>query len=251
MQIDAIRFRLRPRTTFEILDLALVMVRHKLSGYLVIGLAVMVPLALLNWALLTALQWPASAAILLLMLEAPLLGVPLVIFSADLVFDEEPDALGSLRRALTALPALLIEFMLIRVLLYLLPLGFLIYLFRYRFSTEVTVLEQLSGARKRDRLRFLQAHDQHGAVLSLMLLLIGVLAIFGMFYSYAWIISTLLGDFSFSAIELPMPNLAIIHGVALAILGYWYVVFFLDYIDVRTAREGWDLSLELRMASQS
>ncbi len=251
MQIEEIRFRLRPRSMFEVMDLALLAIRQQLMSYGLICVSLGVPLMIINWALVTLLEWDVVVSVLLLILEAPILSVPLVIYTADLVFEVDPQAVSALKRAWRAYPQLFLEFFIIRPILYVIPLGFLIYQFRYRFSIETGLLEQLKSRKKRERMRFLQAHDLHGTGLTVTLYFVAFVSALGAMYTYAWMLGTILGDFAFGQLDLPMPNLVLIHLVATMLISYWYVVFFFDYIDVRTTREGWDLSLELRMAGQS
>ena len=236
---------------FELMDLALLMVRQHLSGYAWITVIMVAGMAALNGSILYVIDWHALASIILIVVEAPLLGLPLIIYSADLLFNDRPSAIEALKRSWQVFPKMLLEYVPLRILLYVLPLGFIIYQFRYRFSTEVVVLEQLSGTRKRDRLRFLQTHDRHGAGLTLVLYAVGLLSVLGGLYTSAMIQNTFLGQFRFDQTLSAAPGLMLIHIIGGLIIAYSYVVGFVDYIDVRTSKEGWDLSLELRMASLS
>lgn len=84
---------------FELMDLALLMVRQHLSGYAWITVIMVAGMAALNGSILYVIDWHALASIILIVVEAPLLGLPLIIYSADLLFNDRPSAIEALKRS--------------------------------------------------------------------------------------------------------------------------------------------------------
>lgn len=250
MQFEEIRFRLRPRTLFEVMDLGLFMMRECAVGYAVLSALAIAPFLALNWGLIRLLDWHVNASIVLLILEAPMIGLPFTLFTADLVFQPRPKVLDAWVRAWSAFLGSTLQICVVRPVLFVFPLGFLLYQIRYRFSAEVSILERLAGVKKRQRLAFLQGYDRHGMGLMFIMLVVWLISVFGTLYAYNWIRLALLGEGSMFAQAIGHPGMITIHIMVSLQIGYWYVVTFLNYLDVRTAREGWDLSLELRLAAE-
>src|SRR4051812_4215043 len=98
--------QIRERTFLEVLDLALVVIRHRPAP---IGLAAVVgiaPFAALNALLTSDPEFPLSLFTLLVLLEVPWATAPLTAVLGGLMFDQRPTVDSLLRGLLRALPAL-------------------------------------------------------------------------------------------------------------------------------------------------
>jgi len=249
MRLDRCILGLRPRSTFETMDLGLVLGRRYFHRYLILFALTIGPLALFNLMFLRLLQWDPLVSIPLLLIEAPLIQVPFVLFTAELVFNPQANEWRAFSSGLKFLMSHSPVYVLVRPILFAIPLGFLVYFFRYRFFVEVSSLEQLSGPARQQRLKFLQRHDDACLILALILGLLSVVVFFGVTASYHVVVAVILGQYNFMGNAAVQPTFLTAHLALGGFLAYGYVVFFLEYLNLRTKREGWDLSLQFKMVA--
>ena len=280
MQLDKTRITIRERSNLELCDLALRVIR-KFSPALLVSLAVgVVPLAVLNWLLLGDLPEPETTAAmaryywnltLLVFLEAPLATAAGTVFLGDAMF-LHPPALGTvLRRLRPLLWRLLICLGLIRGPLigialaatldpwttgpadFLLPLTALIVLFIRSlrpFLSEIILLEEnplraqdpraITIGRRSSKLHGPNGGDLLGRHLFSMLL--AVMLTVAVSFTFWFASGTLMNDWTWGPV---MTHIAVPLAMWLA-AGYFAVVRYLSYLDLRIRREGWAVELRLR-----
>lgn len=248
LELDRNRIVIRERSHAEILDLGLRVFRAN-AGPLALLLALgALPMALLNaWLLAGLLEMelePDSVTgyfflmVCLAFLEAPLATAPATLYLGQAVFSQRPQ----LRSVAADFARSLVQLVLFQVLLR--PL-----LFAWLYLNEVILLERnpifarRGGKTTLSRARGL--HRAEGADLlarRLMWYTVGGLLTISLWLSIYMLRVVLLNqrdfDRSMSTVWFP---------VALwTVIGYFAVVRFLSYLDLRIRREGWEVELRMR-----
>lgn len=306
MQLDNTRIAVRERTLPEILDLALHVMREYFQPWLITTLWVVVPLALLNYALIGWMaspdyvsyvdgEWPARFLwnmTLLIYLEAPLVSSLSVAYLGPAVFLERKTFRQVLADSLSRLPQLVVVQLLIRGVLWAWLLLLLVNLrYRYEFNigiegllmpllvlyasifrmvrpyiSEIVLLERLpwrarTAADVTLGKRSKSLHSPYASDLFVRFILVNMLGMFlcvALFLSTYVVLSFLLeaGDLTVSDVFLRLLqgqfDLRWYHAqfaypaILWLIAGYFSVVRFLDYLDLRIRHEGWEVELLMR-----
>lgn len=252
MKLDEARVVLRPRSSSELIDLALrFMSEAGGKHYLYIGLLTLLPAwaccVAARWAL--GWEWPA-VWMLALALATPLQGL-YTIAVGKLMFAEDVRLREIFGQFARRLPAYLVTLLLTRALLGLAGLLFFLVippfwmLARVTYVHEACLLEQASPVDAITRASRMIAGNVMGAVGFVLLLLAGA-------SGYVMIAELLLNDGLLDfmlQLGKPFGSLLDEGGSAAALLGlfaslpFWSTARFLAYIDLRTRRDGWDVQL--------
>jgi hypothetical protein len=242
MDLTHLQAVLRRRTPFEILDLALLFLRRFARGYALLALFTLLPLALLNPLILDAVGWPWWLGYLLWFLEIPLIHLPFILYTSELLFRANSDPLGALRKSIHSLPAMWGVWTRQRLV----PTAFI-----HLHTLELRFLEGLKGKELRKRQAYFQRGEQNSIT---VLLLLGLLTLFvavAIWVGQRSLISLLAGLAWGKPAPFSLPHHLLVPLQVLTAAVYWPVVDFFTYIDGRTRSEGWDLSLELRFGAAS
>jgi len=284
LQLDRTQVAIRERSTLELCDLAMQVVRH-FSPKLLVMLAVgIVPIALVNRLLLgpliddlTALTFLRYAwnMILLVFIETPLATSAATLFLGDAMFMQPPTLPEVLKNLWKLSGRLLLCQGLLRGVLpawllvatlspdsampgdFLLPLlaMYLLFIRALRpYLNEIILLER-NPLRARDRRaitigrRSSRLHNPNGGDLFgryLGIFLITILLSLMVLLGLWFFVGTFLGDWSWGPLMLHV----IFPGALWIVAGYMAVVRYLAYLDLRTRREGWAVELVMRAEAQ-
>jgi hypothetical protein len=247
MALDHTLVQIRERSYLDLLDLALVVVRHRPWNLALAATAGIVPFAALNSWLLhdsgSSILWP-----FLLFFEAPWATAPLTIVLGRLMFDQPTSPGRVVRRLTMALPSLFFVHGLLRglmaatlILVPLIPC-------RLWFASEVILLEKSRGFKTLGRSSRLCA-DRSGEFFVQWL---GQLLFGATFAVCFWVgtheaISVLIrSDLTWNSPDAgALQSFTFQVGVWIAI-AFFAVARFLTYIDQRIRSEGWELRLRLQ-----
>ena len=277
MQLDRTRITIRERTTFELFDLALQVVRTfvaPLCGWLLLGA---LPWALLNhWLLagnpnleeITDLKfWNTWWVLWLVILEIPLATAPATLYLGQVLFLETPTRSQILRNMASSLPqmlllqgwplALLVVSMLLGasplagvvLVIVIMPLAFFRFGFR-PYLAEIILLERnplrsKDASRISTRRRSKALHSwSRGELFERFMasILVGVCLVAQLTF-VIWGAKTFISGNA----DLSLPVYMTIIQISLwIVVGFFAVVRFLCYLDLRIRREGWEVDLRMR-----
>lgn len=248
MAYDRTLVQIRERSYLEVLDLALVVIRHRPVTIGLAALAGTAPVVALNDWLMSDPDFPAGAFLLLLALEAPWATAPLTIVLGGLMFGARPPVGRVLKTVWRALPSMVLFQGLVRAVLLGTIVLFPLVPSRLSFLNEVILLERgrwWSAVRRSASLSGRRGGDLFG--LWLAQLVFGTIFVLCFWGGTGVALSAL----TTSEMTWEAPRRADTLGVRFQ-LGVWLaVVFFgvarfLSYIDQRIRMEGWELELHLR-----
>lgn len=263
MQLDHTRIVIRERGLLDLLDLGLCVVRAYI-GPLMITLAIgVVPAMLLNAWLLHGLTQVASESdarqptatyvwwmLLLVLWETPLATSLATLYLGEAVFLKRPRAAGIVVSLLRALPQLILFQVLLRALLIPLVITWLVPFAVWPYLNEVILLERNSLRQHRPgemtTMRRNQAvhRGSGGDLFARWLVAVGLGALI---FASLWISMTYLAGMIFGEEAQLQAMYSVFYPLALwAVVGYFTVVRFLGYLDLRIRREGWEVELMMR-----
>jgi hypothetical protein len=259
MNLDEARVVLRPRSSSEILDLALRFISAAaVKRYVLIGLLSLLPAWLICVYARFGLHWEWPAVWLLtLAFVTPLQGL-YTIAVGRLMFAEQVRLRTIFGQYFRRLPAYLVTLVLTRVMLGIMSmLAFLLlppfWMWgRINYVHEACLLEQAGPVDAIGRASRMVSRNTMGAVGLVLLLLV---AAAGFVLIAELLINVGLLDFVLQ-VGKPFGSLFDEGGSAAALLGaflavpYWATARFLAYADLRTRRDGWDVQLRF-MAIQA
>lgn len=245
--------QIRERSFLDLLDLALVVVRHcpfRLGLAAALGLA---PFAALNAWIMADPDSSPGALLILLILEAPWATAPVTIVLGSLMFGENVSLSRVLRTILHRLPAMVIYQVVIRSLVLCTVILYPIIPSRFTFMNEVILLERGKTTAVMKRCSTL-CDERGGEFFSQWLaqLFFGVLFVICFFRGMAALMSSLTtseltweapswGDFSHLIIQFAL----------WLVIMFFSVARFLVYIDQRIRLEGWEVKLRLQAVARS
>jgi hypothetical protein len=253
MAYDRMLVQIRERSFLDVLDLALVVVRHRPITIGLAALAGIAPFAALNAMLTSDSEFPLWLFMLLVLLEAPWATAPLTAVLGGLMFGQRPTFGSLLRRLARALPALFVYQLLMRAALIVTMVLFPLVPSRLIFLNEVIVLEQdrwWKAMRRSTQLCARRGGDLFAQWL-------GQLSFGAVFVACFWQ-GTGAGIRALTTSELTWdrPGWGDVYGARFQ-LGLWLAITFftvarfLTYIDHRTRKEGWEIKLRLREVGQA
>ena len=260
MQLDKTYIAIRERDFMEIMDLALHVVKRFAAPLSLALLAGIVPLALAShfWAFDTAPMeenfawgWNYTLWILFLAaLGAPLAGAPATLLLGQALFMEQPSARRIARDFVTALPQLFLFQIVVRGLLIVLFFTSFIPFVLRPYLGEIVLLER-NPLRKGKENRITttkRCHALHGGSGGelfgrwLSSLLVGGLLILVIMLAL-WACT----QCATGTADLERVTYALYLQIAVwSVVGYFTVVRFLSYLDLRIRREGWEVELKMR-----
>ncbi len=263
MQLDEHRIAIRERSFLDLLDLGLRVLREyaaPLAAWLAVGV---LPAAAFNFLLLGNFPSQIDAGqmvrylflmSLLVVYEAPLALAPATLFLGQALFTQRPRWQGILRQWLGSLPQILLYQGLLRIF----------FLFR-PYVNEIILLER-NPVRRRGafgkstyaRCRALHA-GEGGEIfgrwfISLAVAALLLISLWGaLLVTRAMLLSSVEGgleqiaEFFQDELEIDLSIVALWYPLVLwTVAGYFAVVRFLAYVDLRIRREGWEVELVMR-----
>ncbi len=248
MANDRTLVQIRERSPLDLLDLALLVVRHRPVTLALAAAAGIAPFAALNSWLMSDPETPPGFWLLLLFFEAPWATVPLTLVLGGLMFDRPPRLRIILWRTLIALPWLFTVHVIIRCLLCMTVLLIPLLPGQLWFCNEVILLEKAPVWRAVRRCGQLST----GRTGQFFLQWLGQIAFGAVFAACFWVgtgaVTSALMETEVTWYE-PEPTdfdgLRFQLGVWIAI-AFFAVARFLIYIDQRIRSEGWELRLRLQ-----
>lgn len=253
MAVDQTLVQIRERSYLDILDLALVVIRHRpatIGATAALGIA---PWAALNaWLAVGSGEASATLQLALIALEAPMATAPLTIVLGGLMFGSRPRAGQVSATILRQLgPMLLYQVLLRGMLLGSIVLAWLVPA-RFAFLNEVVLLERGRWWKAWSRCGDLSS-DRGGELFGQWL---AQMAFGSMLVLAFWVASArVLGVFE-GELTWVQPGMALVFN-GWAILGIWVamaffaVARFLAYLDQRIRLEGWEVELRLRAVGRT
>jgi hypothetical protein len=185
---------------------------------------------------------PANYWLLLLLLifvEVPLATAPATLYLGQAVFAERPEMRRVFRDFLQSLPQLLIYQGLLRV-----------FVFRWLYLNEVILLERNPMRRRKRTAKssYSRARQFHrGEGIDLFGRWFSTAAVGGLLFLAIWLSIFLVRAFLLSQWEWDLAMQTYYLQLALwIVIGYFAVVRFLCYLDLRIRREGWEVELLMR-----
>ncbi len=258
--LDQNRIVIRQRSFVDILDLALRVIRAH-AGPLGLSLAVgIVPMALLNaWLLFDyrepdfAYGYPATYMWLMTLLvvwQMPLATAPATLYLGKALFVGRPEARAITRDFAESLPQLIIYQVILRGLLTL-PIITCVLLFgAWPYLNEILLLERNPFRAKTARRistwhRSRALHSgQWGDLFGRSL---GSLAVGGLLFASMWCSIWIVSGILLAEWEWSQSMFTVYFPLALwVVVGFFCVVRFLCYLDLRIGREGWEVELAMR-----
>lgn len=253
MAVDRTLVQIRERSYLDILDLALVVIRHR---PITLGLAALLgiaPWALLNaWILAEVEEGRAVVHLWSIVLEAPFATAPLTIVLGGIMFGSTPrprQVIGTLLRQLV--PMLLYQFLLRSILLGSMVLAWLIPV-RQVFMNEVLLLERGKWRRAWSRCTDLSS-DRGGELFGQWMtqMTFGGLFVLAFWFATGQVMSVVQGELTWGYSDADFVfNAWVFVGIWIAV-AFFAIVRFLTYIDQRIRLEGWEVELRLRAVGRA
>ncbi len=259
MQLDGNRIVIRERGLLDLLDLALCVIRT-FAGPLIIALALgIVPAMLLNAWLLAGLaepglDEPVPRAYMLWMLmlviwEAPLVTSLATLYLGEAAFQERPRAQSIFRALVHVLPQMIFFQVFIRGLLMPLVVTWFLPFAVWPYLNEVILLERNPLRRRPGRITtYRRTRALHfgasGDLFARWMVSVGFGALLSasLWVSIQIMVGMLLSEWQWEGL-----TYTLYYPLALwIVVGYFTVVRFLGYLDLRIRREGWEVELMMR-----
>ncbi len=265
MQLDQTRIPIRERGYLELLDLALHVVRRHGLALAVLSLLGAAPFYFLNWWLLSDFspQDVSSAdtftedvfqyyflLVPLLVWEIPIASAFATRYLGMVMFEDRPRLGQIFVEVFKSLPQLILIQVVLRGILTLFCITWVVLFWIWPYMNEIILLERnpLFRGRQNAVSTFSRCSGLHayssGELLSrwMMSLLIGIPWVFLLFLATLVVSGSFLGVMSLDAV-----TWVFVLPIAIwMVIGYFNVVRFLGYLDLRIRREGWEVELRMR-----
>ncbi len=258
MQLDQARIAIAERSWFEILDLALHVIRRHAGPLALAALAGIAPFALINHLLSTSglrdtddpgpLFTRGYWLMLLVMIEAPLATAPLTLYLGQALFVDRPSPRQIFRDYLSSLPQILLLQGVLRTILILPVLTWIVPYGVWPYLNEVILLERNPLTRSNGRISTLarnaSLHRASGGEFlgrAVGVLVMAPLLVFALTYTQKISLEWLLG-----VETTPLGWLTEFHAALWIVACYFTTARFLSYLDLRIRSEGWEVELLLR-----
>jgi hypothetical protein len=259
MQLDRNRIVIRERGLLDQLDLALCVIRVYAWPLAVALLAGILPFVVFNAWLLADLTEPTIdepfpmrymwCMLFLVVWEIPLATSLATLYLGEAVFLERPSMGNILRGLIRALPQLIWYQVLIRGLLIPMVLTLFLPFATWPFLNEVILLERTPMWRRHGQITtFRRSAALHGGNVGDLLLRWLVVVGFGFLLVAAlWTTMNILVGLLWNQWDWEGATYTVYFPLALwIVIGYFTVVRFLGYLDLRIRREGWEIELMMR-----
>jgi hypothetical protein len=259
MQLDEYRIAIRERAYVDILDLALQIVRAHLGPLVAALLVGVVPAMLLNAWLLQGwhddyegTELPVAYLIMMPVLVywlAPLVTAPTTLLLGQLLFNKRMQPWLIAADFLKSLPQLIWYQVIVRGLLILMVATSIVPIAVWPYLNEVILLERNPFRGKRSPMttqrRLGALHSGFGG--DLFVRGMGAVLVAGVLTTSIWLSSWVTVQVLVGGEDLQEYFYTILYPLALWIVaGYFCVVRFLGYLDLRIRREGWEVELLMR-----
>lgn len=258
MQLDRNRIVIRERGLLDQFDLALCLIRVY-AWPLVVALGVgILPFAALNaWLLADMADFELAdsffpylwSMLLLVVWETPLATSLATLYLGEAVFLERPSAGNIVRGLLRAIPQLLCYQVIVRGLLLPLVLTWFLPFATWPYLNEVILLERNPLRRRQGQISTMRRSSalHSGNVSDLLVRWMVVVAFGSVLFLALWITINVLVGMLWNQWDWTDATLTIYCPLALwIVIGYFTVVRFLGYLDLRIRREGWEIELMMR-----
>jgi hypothetical protein len=260
MQLDQHRIAIRERSFVDLLDLTLRVIRAyaaPLTGLFLLGV---VPAMIFNAYLLEGENTQLNESFLpqrylysllvLMLIEAPLVTAPITLFLGHSLFQERPRARKIAKELYSSLPQMAIFQCLFRIPLVVSVVGWF-YLFGARpFVNEVILLERNPLFRRQPGQisTFRRIRAIHGGFVGeLFPRWLASVAFGSALFLSLWLSSLSLCGMLFNEWEWNGATFTFFFPLGLWIVfGFFAVVRYLGYLDIRIRREGWEIELLMR-----
>jgi hypothetical protein len=252
MAYDRTLIQIRERSFLDMLELSLVVIRHRPLTLALASAAGIIPLALLNAWLAALGGFEPGYWVPLWFLEAPWATLPLTLVLGGVMFDQRPGIAEILRRLLMATPTMILIHGFLRGILGMTILLIPLIPSRFWFASEVILLERAGPFRALRRCLRLSA-ERSG---EFFLEWIGQF-FFGLAFVLCFWVGTGAATSALfrSDVTWEQPMVSDIGGFRFQ-LGVWIAIAFfgvarfMNYIDQRIRSEGWELRLQLQAAGR-
>lgn len=264
MQLDQNRIVIRERGYLDILDLALRVIRVYAFPLALAFACGVVPAMCLNaWLLadyaepdfefLPGVYVPASYMwfmLLLVIWEMPLVTAPVTLYLGQALFEDWPQPGEIARRLLRSLPQMVWYQLILRGLMLPWVITWLFLFAQWPHLSEVILLERNPMRRRRPdqmttgRRRGLLHGGYAGELFARWM---GALGVGSLLFLSFWLSLWLTGGMLLSEWQWSGATYTLFFPLALwLVVGYFAVVRFLGYLDLRIRREGWEVELMMR-----
>lgn len=260
MQLDQTRIAIRERDYFDLLDMSLHVIRAYAGRLILVWAAGVLPVAAFNvWLFF---RWTHSGEefdsaaeygyviLILTIWEMPLATAPITLYLGQAIFDHRPRMGQMVRDLVRSLGQLAWYQVIVRGLLS--PLFFTwFYLFAARpYMNEVILLERnpFWGGRRKAITTSRRASALHAGLWGemfgrwLVSIVVGMLLLGSIYGSFTVGVGVLFSVWESSIVA----RLIVIQAACWLVIGYFTVVRFLSYLDLRIRREGWEVELLMR-----
>ncbi|HWB13599.1 MAG TPA: hypothetical protein VG826_30520 [Pirellulales bacterium] len=261
MQLDKTRVAIRERSFIDILDLALALLREHAGPLCLAWLAGVAPAALFNHWLLSdsfvegAFDYsdlPGYLFVMSLLIcwELPLATAPITLYLGQALFVERPSAARLAKDFASSLPQMILYQLVLRGVLIWMVITIPVLFVGWPYLSEIILLERnpwrkRSPAGTSTLTRSSNMHGRNrGELFNRWLgsLMLGTMLVFVFWRSLWFLVLVLVGQ-----VEDVTPEYMVWLPVASwIVLGYFAIVRFLSYLDLRIRAEGWEVELLLR-----
>ena len=261
MQLDKTRVAIRERSFVDILDLALAVLREHAGPLCLAWLAGVVPISILNQWLLSDsfvrgafdysdLPWHLFRLSLLVCWELPLATAPITLYLGQALFVEQPSTARLAKDFFSSLPQMILYQVVLRGVLIWMVITIPVLFVGWPYLSEIMLLER-NPWRKRSPVgtstltRSSNMHSRNrGELLNRWLgsLLLGTLLVFVFWRSIWFLVRVVAGQLE----DVTSEYTVWLPAALWLVLGYFAIVRFLSYLDLRIRAEGWEVELLLR-----
>lgn len=260
MQLDHNRIVIRERGLLDLLDLALFVVRAFAGPLMVALVAGVLPAMLLNAWLLADfaepdIDMPFPMAymwwmLILVIWETPVVTSLATLYLGESVFTERPRAGSIVRLFVRSLPQLFMFQVVLRGIMMPLVFTWFVPFAVWPYLNEVILLERNHFWRRRpgQMTTFRRTKALHGGSVGdsfgrwLATAAFGVMLFVALWISIQILVGMLLSEWEWGGL-----TYTLYYPLALwIVVGYFTVVRFLGYLDLRIRREGWEVELMMR-----
>jgi len=263
MQLDQTHITIRERTFVEILDLALQVLRVHWWPLVIALVAGTLPFALLNYYLIgdqvqSNVLWDESenyffVCLWLTVWEVPVATAPITLYLGQVTFNNRLDVNRLVRDYFSSLVQMFLLQGVLRGILTIFIITLLLPYASWPYLNEIILLERnpLFGGKKslttRRRSRNLHNHSS-GNLLTKWFTSMATAAVLCAALTIA--LAMLVGILQGKAVSQSIVMLVLFPLAVWIVAGYFAVVRFLSYLDMRIRREGWEVELSLRAEAQ-
>ncbi|MDZ7620686.1 MAG: hypothetical protein U1E05_27095 [Patescibacteria group bacterium] len=260
MHLDRTRIAIRPRSFIDILDLSLHVVRAFGRPLFLAWFVGVLPVLVLNWTLLVGLASPEvapdwqvsylSVMAILVVWETPLATAFITLYLGEATFGNRPNAREVLVAFRRALPQLLWYQVVLRALLTIPWFTWLVLYAGWPYLGEVILLERnpMRSPRKEAMTTWRRSVSLHRAMSGMLFARwLGACCAGSLLVASWWLAVWFFRWRLFNWPEWsPAMFTVILPVIVWLVVGFFAVVRFLSYLDLRIRREGWDIELMLR-----